>query len=82
MIASIGLKSEAVDVTSVSWAFTLTNGKRPIGIFCNAAATINGALMGDAAEIAWILPVGFSPLAFKSINTTSTTKTGMRIIYG
>lgn len=82
MIAVIGYKSETVDVTSASWAFALTNGKRPIGIHCNAASTITGALLGDAAEVAWVLPAGFSPLAFKSINTSSSTKTGMRIIYG
>ena len=83
MIAIIGNKSEAVDVTSASWAYANTTaGSRPVGIFCNAASTINGALMKDASETAWVLPAGFSPLAFKSINTSSTTKTGMRIIYG
>lgn len=77
-----GAKSEAVDVTAVSWAWASTHTRRPIGIFCNAATTIVGALLGDASEVAWIIPAGYSPLAFRSINTSSTTKSGMRILYG
>ena len=82
-IVPTGYKSEAVDVTSASWALTMTNtGRRPVGIHCNAESTIVGALLGDTAESTWILQPGTTAYAFKSINTTSTTKTGMMIIYG
>ena len=78
----VGRRSTAVDVTSTSWTLGTTAGAyAPVGIHCNAAATITGALVGDASESAWVLPIGFTPLAFKSINTSSTTKTGMRIIF-
>ena len=78
----VGSRSVAIDVSSASYAFDPTKGPPlPIGIFCNAASTITGALIGDSAEIAWILPAGYSPLAFRSINTSSTTKTGMRAIF-
>ena len=76
---SIGRKSIAVDVTSASWA--LSGQIEPIGIQCNVASTITGALIGDSAETAWILPVGYTPLAFASINTSSTTKSGYKIIF-
>jgi hypothetical protein len=75
-------RSEVVDVTSTVWAFSGTATQRPIAIHCNAASTIVGALMRDATETTWILPAGVTPYAFKSINTTSTTKSGMRILYG
>jgi hypothetical protein len=72
-------RSLAIDVTSAS--FALAAGERPVGIHCNAASTINGALIGDNSELAWILPAGFSPYAFRSINMSSTTKNGMRILF-
>lgn len=79
----VGKRSEVIDVTIVSWAAPVTSGSLiPIGIHCNAASTINGALSGDATESAWILPAGFTKLSFRAINTTSATKTGIRIIYG
>jgi len=72
-------RSTVVDVTSAS--FALATGEQPIGIHCNAASTITGALVGDSAETAWVLPAGRSSYAFRSINTSSTTKTGMRILF-
>ena len=82
-IEPVGVQAEVVDVTSASWAYSnATAGRRPVAIHCNAQSTIVGALMNDAAESTWVLPLGTSEYAFKSINTTSTTKTGIKIIYG
>lgn len=80
-----GKRSKVLDVTSASWGLDPVadgGGSRPVGIYCNAASTITAALLEDANEAAWILPAGFTPLAFRSVNTSSTTKTGMRIIFG
>lgn len=83
MIVPRGGKSEWVDVTSTAWAFSFANtAKRPVGIYCNADTTIVGALMHDTAEHSWVLTGGTThPLAFKSINTSSTTKSGFAILY-
>lgn len=76
-----GFRSEVIDVTGGSWACLGTHGQ-PVGIFCNAATTITGALSGDANETSWVLTAGVVHwLSFKSINTSSTTKTGYRILY-
>jgi hypothetical protein len=82
-IVPTGYKSEAINVTATAWALTMTDtGRRPVGIHCNAESTIVGALLQDATEQTWVLQPGTTAYAFKSINTTSTTKTGMMIIYG
>lgn len=79
----VGRRSVAVNVTSASWTLGNTAGTyKPIGIFCNAASTITGALCGDTTETAWILPAGYAPLSFRAINTSSATKSGMHIIFG
>lgn len=78
---SIGQRSEAIDVASASWAIDTGSTERPVGIWCNAATTITGALVGDKTETAWVIPAGFSPLAFRSINTSSTTKNGYKVLY-
>jgi hypothetical protein len=84
MIVPRGGKSQAIDVSSVSWAFdfSISTAKRPVGIHCNAETTIVGALMRDTAERTWVLSGGLThPLAFRSINASSTTKSGFAIIY-
>ena len=83
MIVPRGGKSEWIDVTSTAWAFSFTStAKRPVGIYCNTDATIVGALMHDTSEHSWVLTGGMThPLAFKSINTTSTLKSGFAILY-
>lgn len=75
-----GMRSVAIDVTSASWVNTASVA--PIAIHCNADTTITGALAHDASETQWILPMGTTPYSFKSINTSSTTKSGYKIIYG
>jgi hypothetical protein len=75
---STARRSIPIDVTSTP--FALSAGEHPIAIHCNAASTIVGALTCDKDEATWILPAGRSEYAFRSINTTSTTKTGMRIL--
>lgn len=76
---AVGRRSVPVDVTSASWA--LAEARPPVGIHCNAASTILAALVNDVSETAWVLPVGYTPLAFKSINTSSTTKSGIHIVF-
>lgn len=74
-------RSESVNVTTTSWA--LGNVRiRPVGIHCDAQTTIVGALCGDSAETTWVLPAGSSAYAFKSIATSSTTKSGFKILWG
>lgn len=76
-----GFRSESIDVASASWACAGTHGQ-PVGIYCAAATTITAALSGDAAETAWVLTAGVVHwLSFKSINTSSTTKSGYRVLY-
>jgi hypothetical protein len=76
-----GFRSESIDVTLTSWACPGTHGQ-PVGIFCAAATTITGALSGDAAETTWVLAANVVHwLSFKTINTTSATKNGYRVLY-
>jgi len=76
-----GFRSESIDVTSASWACVGTYGQ-PVGIYCAATTTITGALSGDAVEAEWTLTAGaIHWLSFKSINTSSTTKNGYRVLY-
>lgn len=79
---SVGKHGVAVDVTSASWSLdSLSRNDDPIGIHCNASTTILAALTGDSSETTWVLPAGYTPLAFRSINTSSSTKNGYRIIF-
>jgi len=77
--AHIAYRSVAVDVTSASWANSDLNA--PIGIYCAADSTITGALAHDATETDWVLVAGIHPLSFATINTSSTTKSGYKILY-
>ena len=79
---SVGARAEAIDVTTVSWAMPTGSVAAPIGIYCNAATTITGALVNDTTETSWVLAAGvMHPLSFRSINTSSTTKNGYKVIY-
>jgi hypothetical protein len=75
----LGYRSESIDVTSSSWAATAP--QMICGTYCDAASTITGALVGDTTESNWILAAGYSPLAFRSINTSSTTKSAIHVLY-
>lgn len=68
-----------IDVSAADW--TQPAQTEPIGIQCNAATTITGALVGDKTETSWVLPAGCWPLAFRVIKTTSTTKTGFKVLF-
>lgn len=78
---STGQRSVAIDVTSASWKLDEASNQRPIAIQCNASTTITGALIHDASETAWVLPAGVHFLAFRSVNTSSTTKNGYKVIF-
>lgn len=69
-----------INVTTDTWTWT-PGSRAPIGIHCNAESTIVGALVGDSATDTWVLPAGTSPLAFRTITTASTTKTGFKVLF-
>jgi hypothetical protein len=73
-------RSESVNVTSADWA--LSGSARPIGIYCNGASTITAALCGNATTATvWNLTAGMNWLAFGLIQSASTTKSAMYILY-
>lgn len=88
MAPDVAIKSTAMNVTGASWVIDMSatgsNGLQPIGIFNHGAAAVSivGALLQDATEQTWSIPTGRSPLAFRSINTSSTAKTGYSILWG
>ncbi|MGE5789218.1 MAG: hypothetical protein ACM3ZE_31805 [Myxococcales bacterium] len=75
-------RSEDIDVTTVSWTWTNTRTRRPIGIHCNAESTIVGALINDAEVSEHVLQAGSTALSFRTITTASTTKNGIKVLYG
>lgn len=75
-----GNRSETLNVSVTSWV--CTSSPAPIAIHCDAQSTIVGALAHDAAESTWVLQPGTTPYSFKSINSSSTTKTGIKLIFG
>lgn len=77
----VAYRSESIDVTTVSWSYAGGGVRRPIAIQCNAQSTIVGALMKDATETTWVLPIGRSEYAFRYITTASATKNGIKILY-
>lgn len=79
----VAKRSVAVDVTTDSWVLNAERNVLPIGIHCNTATTITAALVGDTSNpVVWVLPVGFSRYAFRTITTASTTKNGFRVLFG
>ncbi len=42
-------------------------------IIVSTAGTITGQLVGDTGDVAYVLPVGVWPLAFKSCTTVGST---------
>lgn len=78
--AQCAMRSVSVDVSTTSWANAST-GQPPIGIAFDNDAVITGALAHDSAETSWTLSAGIHGLSFRSINTSSTTKTGIHVLY-
>lgn len=67
------VRSEVVDISSANYTFS---SKAITAIYCNAAGTVIGRLVGDAADSTWVVTASQYLLGrFKSVTKVGTTLT-------